>query len=202
MLIAILAQSATLDADTARAATACADAWLVAAPAEGVSRFLTSSGVGYYLLQLAAADPQGEPLLTRMSELAHSYKPNPVSLAEAKALMPQCDLRFPMARTTELAILPADPFDRDRLCFAVTSIQVGAAQGQLRAEHDGSALERWQPVQRRYAMRLSGKIPASQLSGEAVTDSLFGPVMRASLRIGNFDSISLSCEAEMKRDDR
>ncbi|MEZ0243509.1 MAG: hypothetical protein ACAH11_09055 [Sphingomonas sp.] len=195
ILLALLAQGPTLDADPYKAGLTCADAWVVAAPAENLSRFETTSGVGHYLMQAAAADTKGKPFLDRVTEVNNAAKPKDVSLADAQALMPQCDKRFPLGRTREPAKLPADPLDRDFLCFAVISIQVGAATGMAREEHDDSMLKRWQPIQDLYAGRLDNArlVKAGLKDGPAV-DAAFNRVMLGSLQIGNVDSISRACE--------
>lgn len=196
ILLAMVAQGPTLDADTYKAGIMCADAWVAAAPAEKISRFVTSSGVGYYLMQAAAADRQGKPFLDRVSEINNTNKPRTIPLADAQALMPQCDKRFPMARTRTPATLPADSLDRDMLCFAVASIQVGSAEGLARAENDDSELKRWQPIQAVYSQRLSGDRFAKAGLDDAGIDAAFNRVMLGSLQIGNVDSISRSCELQ------
>jgi hypothetical protein len=47
---------------------------------------------------------------------------------QAKALAPLCDRRFPIARGSAPARLPADPFRRDMLCFGTLSVLQGAAE--------------------------------------------------------------------------
>jgi hypothetical protein len=200
MLLALLAQGPTLDADTYQAGLTCSDAWVVAAPAEGLSRFETTGGVGHYLMQAAAADLKGKPFLDRVREVNAVAAPRPVSLEDARALMPQCDKRFPLARTREPANLPADPLERDLLCFAVISIQVGAATGMAREEHDDSMLKRWQPVQDFYSLRLDdARLAKAGLKDPAALDGAFNRVMLGSLRIGNTDTISRACEAQFAK---
>lgn len=138
-LFALMLQTATLDADNAKAARTCAQALVIAGTGTESPMRLTSQFT-HMAMHAAKAEGAGANFFERLNTLSDEIGKEPtVSLESARALAPQCDRRFPLARGTAPARLPADPFRRDVLCFGTLSLLQGAAE-ELRKDGDSATL--------------------------------------------------------------
>ena len=111
-LFALMLQTVALDADTAKAARTCAQALVIAGTGTESPMRLTSHFT-HMAMQAAKAEGVSANFFERLNPLSDEIgKESTVSLDGAKALAPMCDRRFPLARSTAPARLPADPFRR------------------------------------------------------------------------------------------
>ncbi|WP_213978869.1 hypothetical protein [Sphingomonas sp. dw_22] len=189
ILLALMAQTATLDADDSKAALACAMAVAVASPSENPMRI--TSQVSHFVMQAAKADPGGKPFLERMGELTGAADQTADS---AKALLPECDRRFPLARASATVRLPADTFQRDLMCFGILGIFRGAA-GQLEEDSgDAGALDRIQTVLAPISDRLTdAALNAHGITSEDAFSAAIGEQIKASLALGNGEDVARAC---------
>ena len=94
--LALLAQTATLDSDPAKAALTCAMSVAIADGTVGPMRI--TSQVSHFVMQAAKADPGTKAFLDRVNELTDQAVASEQTPDFAKAVMPECDRRFPLAR--------------------------------------------------------------------------------------------------------
>lgn len=187
-----MAQTATLDADDSKAALACAMAVAVASPSENPMRI--TSQVSHFVMQAAKADPGGKPFLERVGELTGQAETADQTADSAKALLPECDRRFPLARASATVRLPADAFQRDLMCFGILGIFRGAA-GQLEEDSgDAGALDRIQTALAPISDRLTdAALNAHGIASEDAFSAAMGEQIKASLALGNGEDVARAC---------
>jgi hypothetical protein len=135
-LFALMLQTATLDADTAKAAITCAKTFTVT-DADTKSAMQLTSQFTHLTMQAAKAKPEGS-FFEQLNKLSAQASAGPAMTAEqAKPFVPLCDRRFPLARGSAPAKLPSDSFRRDVLCFGVLSVMQGAAEEIAKSGVDG-----------------------------------------------------------------
>ncbi|MDF7774504.1 hypothetical protein P1X14_04540 [Sphingomonas sp. AOB5] len=125
ILLGLTAQTATLEADSAKAGMTCARAHYamtsVSIPT-GKDRFAWSGRMGLYTI--IAMEPGRAPdgLMMRLSARAVETAQSLPDTEAAAQLLPQCERRFARpARPT----LPANALDRDFMCFGVLNFFAG-----------------------------------------------------------------------------
>ena len=200
-LFALLLQTPPLAADRLQAATTCAHV-SVLAPMQGGSPLRTTSQFTYFVMEAAIAKADSKPFLERLTSMIQEVTAAAApSEAEAKALAPQCDGRFPLGRRIGQPALPADPFKRDLMCLGVLSILQGATEeikkeplpGATGADTDSvsdritAALV---PVQARLTDEALAK---NGFKDEASFTAAMGDQIAASVALGDPASVAQSC---------
>ncbi len=139
-LLALMAQSATLDADPYVAARTCATATMQAADAP-LPGFVDASRMLFYTMYGARARPAGKPLMERLNDMTKEPLPK-VNPAEAKLLVLACEKRFPRPATVSAEQLPAKEVDRDLMCYGVLGLLQGVAQSVRGSQPNDPWLDR------------------------------------------------------------
>jgi hypothetical protein len=194
ILLALLAQAAPLDADPSKAALTCALSVSIADASEKPLRL--ASQVSHFVMQAAKADPGTKPFLDRVGELTDQAGAGKQSPDSAKALMPECDRRFPLARTSGPVRLPTDAFDRDVMCFGALALLKGAA-GQIEEDGgDAGLLDKVETALAPISDRLTDEaMKAHGIASDTAFAAAMGEQLKASLALGNVESIALACGA-------
>ena len=192
-LFALLLQTATLDADGAKAARTCAQALVIAGTGAESPMRLTSQFT-HMAMQAARAEGADANFFERLSTLSDEIgKEATVSLDGAKALAPQCERRFPLARSTAPARLPKDPFRRDVLCFGTLSLLQGAAE-ELRKGGDSTALDKIAAKLKPLSDKLTDdELKKRGLGSDDAFLKLLSSEMLASVDTGNPLSVAVAC---------
>ncbi|NYT39810.1 hypothetical protein HZY97_03505 [Sphingomonas sp. R-74633] len=185
--LALLGQSAQIDADIGKAARRCAAAFTVDAKRRGVNPLRTASQIGYLGLAAARAEGAGNDVLLASASkvLNQASSLIPAATRNSSAIAIACDKRFPLARATAPAPLPSDPADRDILCFAAITLQAGAA-AQL---PNPATLKSIEPLMARFSDRFDAAIDSKGLPVGALLDAI-----RSLPDRGNAETIYLSCK--------
>lgn len=192
-LFALMLQTATLDADNGKAARTCAQALVIAGTGTESPMRLTSHFT-YMAMHAARAEGAGAKLFERLNTLSDEIsKQAMLSPDDARLLAPQCDKRFPLARSTAPVRLPADSFRRDTLCFGTLSLLQGAAE-ELRKEGDSAALDKIAA----WLKPLSDKMTDAELrkrglASEGAFMKALSDEMNASIDSGNPLAIAAAC---------
>lgn len=195
-LLALLAQTATLEADTATAAMRCARA-VSAAGGESAPHLTVTAQASYFGLQATQADLRGQPFIQRLREVTDAFGAS-ASLPrdEARALLPQCDQRFPRARWQGSVTLPADPLKRDLMCMGALAIINGAAQSAKQQD----AIARFEKMLVGVRSRLTDAALAAQGIRDAPSyERALGDQLAATLALGNIAVIADACEKQLPR---
>jgi hypothetical protein len=192
-LFALMLQTTTLDADTAKAAMTCAQAVTIADSPNRSPLRLTSQFT-YLAMQSAKAKPGTGSFFDQLNTLsAQAGAGSPVTPEQARLLAPLCDKRFPLARSDAPARLPSDPFRRDMLCFGTLSVLQGAAE-EIEKGGGDSGLKKIQAA----LAPLTDKMTDEELKKRGLgADDAFlkalGTEMIGSLTIGNPLTIGAAC---------
>lgn len=191
MTLALLAQTVTLDTDPTKAALTCAMSVTLASPGENPMRI--TSQVSHLVMQAAATSPGSVPFLDRVGELTDQASANSQA-ADATALALECDRRFPLARKAGTVRLPADPFDRDVMCFGVLALLKGAASQLEEDGGDAGPLDKIETVLAPISDRLTdAALKAHGIDSETAFSTAMGDQLKASLKVGNPESIARAC---------
>lgn len=194
LAFALLAQTATLDSDPSKAALTCAMAVAIADASVGPMRI--TSEVSHFVMHAAKADPGTKPFLDRVGELADLAGAGSQTNDFAKAVMPECDKRFPLARGVRTVRLPSDPFDRDVMCFGVLSLLKGAASQLEEDNGDAGPLDKIATALTPVSDRLTdAALKAHGISSEDGFSLAMGNQLKASLALGNTESVARACGA-------
>lgn len=190
--LALMMQTASLDADPAKAALSCAMATAVADASQGPMR--VTSQVSHFVMQAAKADPGTKPFLDRVGELTEQAGSGTRTAEFAKAVMPECDRRFPLARSTAAVRLPGDAFDRDVMCFGVIALLKGAATQFEEDGGDAGPLDKLETAFAPISDRLTDEaLRARGINSEAAFTVAMGNQLKASLVLGNAESVARAC---------
>jgi hypothetical protein len=192
-MLALALQTPTLEADNAKAAMTCARAVSIADSPTKSPLQLTSQFT-HLAMQSAKAKPGTGSFFDQLNTLSEQAgKAGALTPEQAKALAPLCDRRFPIARSSAPARLPADPFRRDLLCFGTLSVLQGAAEEIAKNGSDSDL------VKIRAALSpLTGRMTDAELKkrGFAADDAFvkaLGDEMLGSLASGNPMTIAAAC---------
>lgn len=187
--LALIGQSATLDADIGKAARKCVGAYVSAVSAPDSDQRLTVlSQIVYLGMSVSRAEGRmGKDFMEHSIDVLDQAKAEMDKGGITPALAAECDKRFPLARATALPRLPQAQADRDILCTASISLLGNMAHGMTDIEQDLLAL------QERFAKRYEVAM-RSRANGPEQEDKVLGDAMRASLDIGNVESIAFSCK--------
>lgn len=192
-MLALALQTPTLEADNAKAAMTCARAVSIADSPTKSPLQLTSQFT-HLAMQSAKAKPGTGSFFDQLNTLSEQAgKAGALTPEQAKALAPLCDRRFPIARSSAPARLPADPFRRDLLCFGTLSVLQGAAEEIAKNGSDSDL------VKIRAALSpLTGRMTDAELKkrGFGADDAFvkaLGDEMLGSLAGGNPMTIAAAC---------
>ncbi|MFZ5746114.1 MAG: hypothetical protein ACOY45_00485 [Pseudomonadota bacterium] len=196
MLAAIGLQTATLEADSAKAALTCARA--VAVADAGQSPLKLTAQLAYYVMHSAKIDQGGNTYLGRVQDLTATVAEGPeITSAQAKALMPQCQKRFPVKVGAELS---ADPLQRDLMCLGSLGILMGAAQAMAEDGGDSTELDRLTPIYSALSPKLTNdRLAAAGITSDDQMSESLGNALKASLDIGDPDVVSRACAAYLMK---
>jgi hypothetical protein len=193
-LLALMAQTVTLDTDPAKAAMACAVS--VGAATSTEQKMRSTSRISYFVMRAAKADPGTKTFVDRVSELLDQAGAAAQAADSAEAVLPECYRRFPLAQATETPRLPADSFQRDVLCFSVLSLLRGAASGIEEDSGNAGPLDNIETVLAPISDRLTDSaLKAHGIASEAGFVGAMGDQLSASLDIGNAETIARACGA-------
>lgn len=190
--LALLAQSAPVDGDTAKAARQCARVYMAASVDKDPGDLRGFSQQLYLAMTVAKADGVTKDFLPRsIQAMAEAAAP----AADPAPSAASCDTRFPLARATAPAKLPADPADRDIMCLGTASMLAGVAN-RMADKGDKTLAEDVMPQLGRFMQRFEAARKTRNIGGdrEAMTDAMTVS-FRASLDRGNLDSLYQSCKA-------
>lgn len=199
MLLPLLlqAQAATLPADTGQAGRMCTSAVSFGSTASDDPIELTAH-LTYFLMTALKAEGGSADFLKRVNSAFDdpAKRPQEIAAETARALITQCDARFPKARASGAAKLPSDPFRSQVLCLGAVGVVLGAAQGLKENGGDPTAYNRWKPVSDGLQSRLTDNFLASHgITTEEQFNTLLGNELAGSLAAGNLLAISTSCQA-------
>jgi hypothetical protein len=191
-MIALMLQTATLEADTAKAAMTCAQA-LTIADASTRSPMQLTSQFTYLAMQSAKAKPEGS-LFEQLNKVSEQAGNGTVTSPEqAKLLAPLCDRRFPLARGSARAQLPSDSFRRDLLCFGTLSVLQGAAE-EIAKNGDDSGLAKIKAGLEPLSQRMTdAELKKRGFVAEGAFLKAMGDEMLGSLATGNPLTIAAAC---------
>lgn len=198
MLAALLQQAPALDADTYRAAMTCRTAGSV----EAVNaRSLPMMAEVAYFTMIAARETNGPgSVMDRMDRINSDASPAAgVTPGNSAALMAACLRRFPLARRSTPAPLPAGAFERDVMCAGALSVMVGMAEGMRMHFNDSSDYDRLMPLMGPYTSRAEARMAERGVTDEATMRREVDDQLAATLDLGNLDAIVRACEAHYAR---
>jgi hypothetical protein len=192
-MLALLLQTATLDSDPAKAAKTCAQVLVIAGTGTESPMRLTSHFT-HMAMHAAKAEGAGADFFGRLNTLSDEIGKQPtLSPESAKALTPTCDGRFPLARSSAPARLPADPFRRDILCFGTLSLLQGAAE-ELRKNGDSASLDKIAAKLKPLSDKLTDEeLRKRGLANEGAFMKLLSDEMIASINLGNPRTVGVAC---------
>lgn len=195
LALALLAQTApTLETDNARAGLTCAMA--VSVGETNAPPIRLTAQVSAFMMEAAKASPNGKPFLDRVTELSNEDSRTLPSLEAAKALLPLCDKRFPLARANGTATLPTDSFRRDLMCLGTLSLLLGAAQELEKQNGDAGPLDKIQSALAPVSDRLNDDVvTAHGIADEKQFANAMGEQVKASLALGNVEVVARACGA-------
>lgn len=192
ILLALLAQTVALDADPAKAALTCAMSVAITDASENPMRL--TSQVSHFIMQATKADPGSKPFLDRVGELTDQAGAGTQTAESAKAAMPECDKRFPLARTNGPVHLPTDSFDRDVMCFGALALLKGAASQIEEDGGDAGPLDKIETALAPISDRLTdAALKAHGIASDTGFAAAMGEQLKASLALGNVESVALAC---------
>lgn len=162
-LLALMAQTVTLDADPYIAAQTCAVATVQSIVARDRG-FTNWTQTMFYMLHGARTRPADTPMLDRITDMldADTFR-RPVSEAEqtrAKLLVPICEKRFARPVSTTAAQLPAEAVERDMMCLSVLLMLEGGATVLRSKSPDDPWLDRIEPLFEPIKARLDSEVMA------------------------------------------
>lgn len=201
LTLAAFAQAPALEADPARAGMTCGAA-AAATASEATVRLTVQAS--YFVMQSARADRQGRPFLERFEEMMRSLAVHAGELVRSGrlangggAVLAECDRRFPLARSTAPARLPADPLRRDLMCLGVISFLEGAArEGPTGGTPTHDEIVRAQAA---YTALLDDeRMTGAGLADEAEAMRAVGELTAESLDLGNTEMVSRACMARLE----
>ena len=206
LALAALAQAPDLGADPRDAAMLCGAAVAELTPA------ITTRGAAhleYFVWAAAGAGPQSGTAMERFraawaraSEARARFAPGGALAGQARAVVAECDRRYPLARSAAPARLPAEPLQRDQMCFdMLATLSHVAGQAEAGGAPDFETLER---AQLEYDARVRrGRMVAGlhdtigEGEEEAVREEAFRDRL-AALQYGNAEAISRACIAGLE----
>ncbi len=194
-LLALMAQTATLDADPYVAARTCAVATIRTIEGNDLG-FVDNARFMFYTLHAARARPEGKPMLDRLGEVMTETLPE-VAKGDAAGVIAQCEKRFPRPARVTAANLPKNPLDRDIMCVAVLGLLQGSAQSVREDHPDDPWLDRVRTPMTTIMARMTDEAMArAGLGDDAAIGAAFERQIRASLDLGDPLAVGRACGVE------
>jgi hypothetical protein len=200
LILAALGQVAGVDAHPRDAALLCG-----AAVAHSTRPSVRQAAqLTYFVVAAMHADPRPEPFGERLSTMFDAldgriadFNEGGALAGRAEAVAAECDRHFPLARSNAPARLPAEPVDRDQLCFDMLSfLRPSVRDLEPAGTPSLVALERAQSA---YDARIVDHYSRAQNLPPLVTDETVGEQMAATLDYGNAHAIGVACIAQLER---
>jgi len=192
-VLALMLQTATLDADNAKAAMTCAQAVTIVDSSSKSPLQLTSQFT-YLAMQSAKAKPGIGSFFDQLNALSEQVGKDAVLTPEqAKAFAPLCDKRFPIARSLAPARLPSDSFRRDMLCFGTLSVLQGAAEEIAKAGSDSQLTKIKAALTPLTDKMTDDALKKRGLASDGAFVKALGDEMLASLPVGNPMTVAAAC---------
>ena len=199
LAIALLAQSTELPADPYEAAVTCAYS-VGNTLRPGQSRIQAAAESSYFLLRAAQALPGDGTLFAKMPEVMRlNADRTPLPAEEARPYMPQCEARWPKARSEKPVNLPADSFERDVICYYSFALMGGIAEGFGETDGDMGERDRYFALMKRFQQRVDQARPARGLTAEPEMLRWGGALLIKTLDQGNAWVYSIACEATLDK---
>jgi hypothetical protein len=195
ILIAALIQAApglALDPDPVEAALTCQRATMAERQTLPLD---VSMQFSYFTMLAARALPGDGDYFQRMAALVSNSEVQ-LSGDNLRRIRELCDRRYPLARATGPAALPADAFARDMMCASVVSVFGGIARGYGERTGDAAPFRRLQAIAARYQPRAAAGMVARGTTGRDAQRRAMGDHIFASLDLGNPAAIADACEAQ------
>lgn len=193
--LALLTQTATLDADPYVAARTCAVATRKAnagdlATVEEHARYM------FYVMHAARARPEGQRIIKRVGTIFSAPLPE-VQDGEVDGLIAQCDKRFPRLDRATAANLPTEPIDRDIMCLTALGVLHGGAEAVRETQPDDPWLDRLRAPEMQLMSRLNKKaLERAGLAEDAALTEAYDRQIRASLELGDAVAVARACGVE------
>lgn len=192
-VLALMFQTATLDADNAKAAMTCAQAVTIVDSSSKSPLQLTSQFT-YLAMQSAKAKPGTGSFFDQLNALSEQVgKGAALTPEQAKALAPLCDKRFPIARSLAPTRLPSDSFRRDMLCFGTLSVLQGAAEEIAKAGNDSQLTKIKAALTPLTDKMTDDALKKRGLASDGAFVKALGDEMLASLPVGNPMTVAAAC---------
>jgi len=192
-VLALMFQTATLDADNAKAAMTCAQAVTIVDSSSKSPLQLTSQFT-YLAMQSAKAKPGAGSFFDQLNALSEQVgKDAALTPEQAKTLAPLCDKRFPIARSPAPARLPSAPFRRDMLCFGTLSVLQGAAEEIAKAGSDSQLTKIRAALTPLTDKMTDDALKKRGLASDGAFVKALGDEMLASLPVGNPMTVAAAC---------
>jgi hypothetical protein len=197
LTLAAFAQAPALEPDPVQAGMTCGAA-AAATASEATVRLTVQAS--YFVMQAARADRQSRPFLERFEDVMRSLAAHAGALVQSgrlaggggDAILAECDRRFPLARSTAPARLPADPLRRDLTCLGVVSFLEGAArEGPTGGTPSHAEIVRAQAA---YTALLDDeRMRAAGLGDDETAMRRIGELTAESLDLGNSEAVTRAC---------
>jgi len=196
--LALMAQTASLPADSKGAAITCASAL---AAQGGPNLSIEGSAVIMYLLVLSSSkDETSAPFVQTLNAAAARVAQESQQVKSPDEIVAACHLRFPVAWASVTKPLPADRYERGVLCTNMSGVYVGILRRAARKSGDSGELDRVTPRVSAIANSIShADYQAHGVHNEEEMDAQVPAIYVASLKYGNSQAIFAACDAAYPR---
>lgn len=190
LTLALAAQDVTLTSDAVEAPLVCAVALTIVD--KDKPPLLAAATFSFFIGKWAAANSAGGPFFDQLSALSSNPPPYPRNITPemAAALAPQCDKRYPTARSNGPVKLPTDPLARDVVCMFSLSTMGGVARSD--ATGGPAVTRRYNDAAGRFATRFTATMKTKNLSEDAEM-ALATTHVISGLDLGNAYVVSEAC---------
>lgn len=189
------ARAVTLSSDPQEAALTC----FYAAVVTGKGKIEAAAEASWFLFDLTRQQTESAPetFVEKMEATASLPPPNLDTLAvDAPALVPLCGARFPLISSKRAITLPADPFQREMQCFALTSYLAGMAESELEDSGESPFGQRVGALADRLAAKLTEeRAKAAGIADAEAMQRQFSLSLREVSPLGNPVKVLEACEA-------
>ncbi|MHA6720294.1 hypothetical protein ACX40Y_12695 [Sphingomonas sp. RS6] len=193
------AKEAALDPDPAKAAPRCFVASTkVSSGDDRVDAYEVADAM-WFMIEKARLTPAQGSIMAQLGNIESLVTGDPAVTAEnASAIMALCATRWPRSAGHSSAIaLPADAFDRQLMCLAVSSIVYGAAESEVETYGESEAM----PALKAIVDRVSASLTDDELARHGIKNDeemliRFGAALGNAVQLGNLNSVIRACSAD------